>query len=472
MGGGLPSGHFKEVPHRRQRPREPTDPPQSRPSHRRRRRAGRRRSHRRSPANRGRIGARPRRGRSGRPPDRGPHHGLRKAPVRSGEEGARRAQERNAHHGEAAQVAPRHRRARPRNEAHPRQAFPRRRRQGPRDDHVPRPRPQASGERPQGARSRDRDSRRRRYRRVRLRRDHQPRHEHDPGPAQALMPGAGTRPTFPYSVVETVLDNGLLVVAVPLDTPGLAAHYIAVRTGSRNETEAGRTGFAHFFEHMMFRGTERTTPERYNELLKRLGADGNAFTTDDWTCYHVVAASSGLATVMDLEADRFMNLRYGLEAFQKEAAAVLGEYNKNASIPFNALFEKLHDTAYTTHTYKHTTMGFLKDIEVMPLQYDHSLAFFERWYRSDNAALVVAGDIVADDVFALARRYYGAWRPGGAALTTPVEPAQLQERSAHITWAAPTLPLLAMAFHAPAFEPASVDGRALDVIAQAYFAPT
>ena len=190
---------------------------------------------------------------------------------------------------------------------------------------------------------------------------------------------------FPYPWAETVLPNGLLVVAIPLDTPGLAGHYVAVRTGSRNETEPGRSGFAHFFEHMMFRGTPRYPPERYNDVLKRLGADGNAFTTDDWTCYHVVAASSALDVVMDLESDRFMNLEYGVEAFQKEAAAVLGEYNKNASIPFNALFEKLHDTAYTTHTYKHTTMGFLKDIEDMPNQFEHSLSFFERWYRADNA---------------------------------------------------------------------------------------
>ena len=286
------------------------------------------------------------------------------------------------------------------------------------------------------------------------------------------MPSASPRATFPYPIVETVLDNGLPVVAVPLDTPGLVAHYVAVRTGSRNETEPGRSGFAHFFEQMMFRGTPRFTPERYNDLLKRLGADGNAFTTDDWTCYHVVAAASALPTIMDLEADRFMNLKYGVEAFQKEAGAVLGEYNKNASIPFNALFETLHDTAYTAHTYKHTTMGFLKDIEDMPNQYDHSLAFFERWYRADNAALVVAGDVVPEKVFELARRHYGAWRPGVGPLRTPVEPEQTGARAAHIPWPAPTLPLLAMAFHAPAFDARSVEVRALDVLAQAYFAPT
>jgi zinc protease len=278
--------------------------------------------------------------------------------------------------------------------------------------------------------------------------------------------------TFPYPIVETVLDNGLAVVAVPMDSPGIAAHYVAVRTGSRNEIEPGLSGFAHFFEHMMFRGTPRFPPERYNDVLKRLGADGNAFTTDDWTCYHIVAAADQLSTVMDLESDRFMNLSYGVEAFQKEAAAVLGEYNKNASVPFNALFEKLHDTAYTLHTYKHTTMGFLKDIEDMPNQYDHSLAFFERWYRADNAVLVVAGDVRPDDVFALAKRHYGAWRPGVGAFATPVEPEQRVEKHAHLPWPAPTLPLVAIAFHAPAFDAGGLEGHALDVAASAYFAPT
>ncbi len=286
------------------------------------------------------------------------------------------------------------------------------------------------------------------------------------------MRAASPRATFPYPMVEMDLDNGLRVVAVPMESPGIVAHYVAVRVGSRNEIEPGLTGFAHFFEHMMFRGTPRYPPEQYNDVLKRLGADGNAFTTDDWTCYHIVAAADALETLMDLESDRFMNLEYGMEAFQKEADAVLGEYNKNASIPFNPLFEKLQDTAFTAHTYKHTTMGFLKDIQDMPNQYDYSRAFFERWYRADNAVLVVAGDVEPARVFASARRFYGAWRPGVKAFVTPVEPDQVGERAAHIAWPAPTLPLLAMAFHAPAFDADGIDGRALDVAAQAYFAPT
>ena len=278
--------------------------------------------------------------------------------------------------------------------------------------------------------------------------------------------------TFPYPIVETVLGNGLRVAVVPTDSPGIAAHYVVVRTGSRNEVEPGLTGFAHFFEHMMFRGTPRFSPEAYNDVLKRLGADGNAFTTDDWTCYHVTASSSALDTVMDLESDRFMNLAYEVEAFQKEARAVLGEYNKNYSIPINALLEKLQDTAYVAHTYKHTTMGFLRDIETMPQQYDYSLRFFTRWYRPDNAALVVVGDVDPEAVFGLARRRWEAWRAGAATLVTPVEPEQDAERVAHVPWSTPTLPLIALAFHAPAFDAEDVRGRALDVLAQAEFAPT
>src|SRR6185436_20959401 len=100
-------------------------------------------------------------------------------------------------------------------------------------------------------------------------------------------PAADATRIFPYVTSESVLDNGLRVVVVPMDSPGLMAFYVVVRTGSRNEVEPGLSGFAHFFEHMMFRGTDRYPAEKYNEILKGIGADSNAFTTDDWTCYHI-----------------------------------------------------------------------------------------------------------------------------------------------------------------------------------------
>ncbi len=291
------------------------------------------------------------------------------------------------------------------------------------------------------------------------------------GPRPARR-GRGTSSIFPFAVSESSLANGLRVVVVPMDSPGIAAHYVVVRAGSRNEVEPGRSGFAHFFEHMMFRGTERFPAERYNDVLKRLGADSNGFTTDDWTCYHVTAASDALEAVMDLESDRFMNLGYTVEAFQKEAGAVLGEYNKNISLPLVSLHEKLREAAFDLHTYRHTTMGFLRDIEDMPNQYAYSLEFFDRWYRPDNCALVIAGDVDPSRVLGLAERYYGSWREGATALEVPQEPPQAGERRAHVGWKSPTLPHLVLAWRVPAFRADSVDGRSLDVLASAAFSET
>ena len=99
--------------------------------------------------------------------------------------------------------------------------------------------------------------------------------------------GAEHRPIFPFPIQKTTLDNGLSVISVPFDSPGIIAYYTVVRTGSRNEVEKGLSGFAHFFEHMMFRGTDKYSQEKYNDVLKSLGADSNAFTNEDWTCYHM-----------------------------------------------------------------------------------------------------------------------------------------------------------------------------------------
>ena len=229
---------------------------------------------------------------------------------------------------------------------------------------------------------------------------------------------------FPFPIRKTALDNGLTVLSVPFDSPGIIAYYTVVRTGSRNEVEKGLSGFAHFFEHMMFRGTEKYPQEKYNDVLKALGADANAFTTDDWTCYHMTVPASALATVVEIEADRFQNLKYDEPAFQKEARAVLGEYNKSASSPFLILNETMQDTAYTKHTYKHTTIGFLADIKDMPNQYAYSKTFFDRWYRPENCTIVVAGDVDHDRLVALVRKDYGGWARGKSTVTIPAEPAQ------------------------------------------------
>jgi len=274
---------------------------------------------------------------------------------------------------------------------------------------------------------------------------------------------------FPLPFHVTVLDNGLKVVAVPFDSPGLVAYWTVVRAGSRNEIEPGKSGFAHLFEHMMFRGTEAYPKEKYNAVLKQLGADHNAFTTDDYTAYHVLAPASGLETIMTIESDRFMNLKYTVEDFKKEAGAVLGEYNKSASSPFQTLNEKMRDAAFTTHTYKHTTIGFLRDVQDMPNQYDYSLKFFDRYYRPENCTLMVVGDVDPKRLVDLAAKSYGAWKRGTYWAEIPAEPPQTEEKRVDAEWSNPTQPYLHIGYHGPAFSDTQVDLPALDLVSQLLF---
>src|SRR4051794_22878933 len=213
-------------------------------------------------------------------------------------------------------------------------------------------------------------------------------------------------PVFPYPLRQTVLDNGLTVISVPFESPGLVAYYTVVRTGSRNEVEPGKSGFAHFFEHMMFRGTDKYSQEAYNAVIKEIGADSNAYTSDDLTVYHILAGKQALPRIVEIEADRFQNLKYSEPDFQKEARAVLGEYNKGASNPFQKMFEALFDHAFTRHTYKHTTIGFLKDIEAMPQQFAYSRQFFDRYYRPDNVTLIAVGDVDTEALWKLIDQRY------------------------------------------------------------------
>ncbi len=274
---------------------------------------------------------------------------------------------------------------------------------------------------------------------------------------------------FPYPLHQTVLENGLKVVVVPFDSPGLIAYWTVVRAGSRNEIEPGKSGFAHFFEHMMFRGTERYPKARFNAVLKELGADNNAFTTDDYTAFHILAPSSALETIMTIESDRFMNLNYPVEDFKKEAGAVLGEYNKNASNPFQTLDETIRDAAFTTHSYKHTTIGFLRDVKAMPDQYDYSRTFFDRFYRPENCILLVVGDVDPQKLITLARKYYGPWKRGSHRFQVPEEPPQKKEKRVDVVWDNPTEPYLFIGFHAPAFSTVRRDMPALDLISQLLF---
>jgi zinc protease len=283
-------------------------------------------------------------------------------------------------------------------------------------------------------------------------------------------PGAATASRIfdmPYDMRE--LDNGLRVIVVPTDYPDIVSLQIPVQTGSRNEVEEGKSGFAHFFEHMMFRGTETYSSAEYSATLKEAGASNNAFTTDDYTNYYTTFTRSDLEKMIELEADRFRNLLYSESDFRTEALAVKGEYLKNYSNPVQKAFERVRDLSFDVHPYGHTTMGFIEDIEIMPDQLEYSKEFFDRWYRPENTAVIIVGDVDADETHALVEQYWGGWARGDYVADIPVEPAGRGIRYEHIEWEGETQPWLMIGFRSPGFDPARKDFPAMSVLSEVYF---
>ena len=277
-------------------------------------------------------------------------------------------------------------------------------------------------------------------------------------------PAGAPQKAFPYPYDQHDFSNGLRLITIPTDYPNVVALYIVAGTGSRNEVEPGKSGFAHLFEHMMFRGTRRFPPAKYEATLKQAGAASNAYTTDDHTAYHTTFSKEDLETILSMEADRFQNLEYPQGVFKTETLAVLGEYNKNSTSPTSKLSEVLRDTAFDRHTYKHTTMGFLKDIQDMPNQYEYSRLFFDRYYRPQYTTIIVAGDVSPERVRPLAQKYWGNWKRGDYRPAIPAEPPQQGPRANQIQWPTPTLPWVVVSFHGPAYSDQQKEQAALDLI--------
>jgi zinc protease len=292
----------------------------------------------------------------------------------------------------------------------------------------------------------------------------------------ASAPQSPTSPSaarvFPYPVERHQLDNGLKVLFIPMPSGGLASYWSVVRTGSRDEVEEGVTGFAHFFEHMMFHGSKRFPREVYDKIVSGMGADANAFTTDDFTAYHLGIAAEDLPQVIEVEADRFQNLVYDEDEFKTEAGAVYGEYRKNRTAPFEVLFETVQDKAFDAHTYKHTTIGFERDIRAMPRQFAYSKSFFQRFYRPENVVLVVSGEFDAKKTLDLIRQHYGPWKRGYDSPAVPVEPEQRAERRIDVPFEGETLPLLSLNFKGERFLPGDRTMMAATLIGELCFGET
>ena len=274
---------------------------------------------------------------------------------------------------------------------------------------------------------------------------------------------------FPFETRRFELDNGLNAYLIHAGSPGMLAYVSVVRTGAREEVEEGVTGFAHFFEHMMFRGTEKYP--NYDGVTESFGANRNANTSQDRTFYYIVAGSEYLEQIVDLESDRFQNLSYAEPAFRTEAGAVLGEYQNNAYSAFSVLDRAVREKVFTTHTYRHQVIGFEADVRDMPNQYQYSLDFFRRFYRPENVVLMVVGDFDFDRAESLIREYYDGWEPGYVPPAVPVEPEQTAPRRDAVTYPGRTLPMLTLNWMAPAWSATDRQAVALELLGGIAFGP-
>jgi zinc protease len=250
------------------------------------------------------------------------------------------------------------------------------------------------------------------------------------------------------AVRATTLGNGMRVIVWPVhDIPNVAL-YNWVRAGSRNEAP-GITGLAHFFEHMMFNGTTSRQPGEFDRLMEAQGGANNAFTSDDVTVYQDWFPRGALDLVFDLEADRVANLAFVPEVIESERGVVSSE--RRLRVEDNNpgfLGEQVQAAAFVTHPYRFPTIGWPADIQAW--RRSDLQDFFKTYYAPNNLTLVLAGDLVPDEVFALARQYFEPI-PRQAAPTPvrDVEPEQREERLVVVRRKAQT-PLLQYAYKAPA----------------------
>ena len=264
------------------------------------------------------------------------------------------------------------------------------------------------------------------------------------------------KPVFDYSakaevpreITSFTLPNGLEIIVWPdHDIPNVALYYF-VRAGGRNEYP-GITGLAHFFEHMMFNGTNKREQGEFDSEMENAGGANNAYTSNDVTVYMDWFPTTALETIFDLEADRLMNLAIDPEVVESERGAVYSERRSRVDDNHDSrLYEQVMATAYVAHPYQNPVIGWPSDIENWTQQDLED--FFKTYYAPNNLTMVIVGDVTPEQIYLLANDHLSPlMRQHPPPEITTVEPEQEGTRRVVVETATQT-PLLHMAFHAGA----------------------
>ena len=258
-----------------------------------------------------------------------------------------------------------------------------------------------------------------------------------------LDPGANAAANRPNKLnyTMTTLPNGLKVVLLEDHSAPIVHAELWYHVGSKNE-KPGRTGFAHLFEHMMFKGSKNVEPEGHPSWISSVGGQSNATTNEDATIYWQTFPAQYLPLVLWLEADRMATLRIDEAVFKNEREVVKEERRMRIdNQPYGRLNEIVYEQAFTVHPYKHPTIGSMKDLEAASIEDVRD--FFRTFYVPNNATLVLSGDFDSKEALAMTERYLGRVPKSDKPVPRdiPKEPAQTKERRVRIeeSWPLPTV---------------------------------
>src|SRR5262249_16483824 len=243
----------------------------------------------------------------------------------------------------------------------------------------------------------------------------------------AVVAGVPSARAAVFNPSTITLANGLQVVVIENHRAPVVTHMVWYRVGAADEVP-GKTGIAHFLEHLMFKGTKTVPPGAFSGMGARLGGNENAFTSEDYTAYFQSVAVEHLEEMMKLEADRMVNLVLTDDVVTPERDVILEERRQRIdNDPSAQLMEMARASLFLNHPYRMPTIGW--ENEMRGLTPADAIAWHQKWYEPGNAIVVISGDVTMDQVRPLAEKYYGVL-PGAPlpARTRPDEPAQFAPR--------------------------------------------
>ena len=255
---------------------------------------------------------------------------------------------------------------------------------------------------------------------------------------------ASRPPKLQYQI--TTLPNGLTVVLSEDHSTPIVHLQLVYHVGSKNE-KPGRTGFAHLFEHLMFKGSKNVQPESHTSMLASVGGQSNAYTTDDETVFWETVPAQYLPLVLWLEADRMATLTIDKDTFTNEREVVKEERRMRVdNQPYGRLNEIIYDQAFTVHPYKHATIGSMQDLEAASV--DDVRDFYRTFYVPSNATLVLVGDFDSTQALQLVNNYVGRVPKALREVPRDIPPEPPQTKEKRVTLQEPwPLPAVVVAYH-------------------------